>query len=374
MKKFILAPDSFKGTMSSTKVCDIMKNAIKKHFPDANVVSIPVADGGEGTVDCFLTAVGGKKVNVLVKGPYLEDIESFYGLLPDGRTAVIEMAATAGLPLVEHRKNPALTTTYGVGQLIRHAAEYGCNNIIIAIGGSCTNDAGVGMASALGVRFLDDEGQEFLPTGGTLDRISSIDNSSRIALLDGCNLVAMCDVDNPLYGKNGAAYIYAPQKGADDDMVVLLDNNLRHLSDMIKDTYGIDASAVPGAGAAGGLGAGLVVFAGAVLKKGIETVLDEVGFDALLDGGDYVFTGEGKLDSQSIRGKVVIGVARRAKRKNVPVIAVVGDIGDDIDEIYSEGVTAVVSINRSAIPFEKARLRCESDLSLTMDTIMRFMH
>ncbi|MGI6778449.1 MAG: glycerate kinase [Acetivibrionales bacterium] len=373
MKRVILAPDSFKGTMDSMKICNIMSSAIKKHYTEAEIIKIPVADGGEGTVDCFLEAAGGKKVTVKGKGPYFAEMESFYGVLSDGKTAVIEMAAAAGLPLVEGRENPAETTTYGVGQLIRHALENGCTKIIIGIGGSCTNDGGAGMAAALGIRFLDNSNREFIPTGGTLDRVSGIDTSGRLKLLDSCSIVSACDVDNPLCGINGAAYVFAPQKGADEQMVELLDKNLRHFAGIIKRDIGMDLINVPGAGAAGGLGAGLAAFAGAQLKPGIDIVLDTVKFDEILKGADFVLTGEGKIDGQSLRGKVVAGVAKRAKAQNVPVIAIVGDIGDNIDDVYLQGVTAIMSINRVAVPFEKARLRSESDLKLTVDSLMRIM-
>ena len=372
MKKIVLAPDSFKGTMSSIKICDIMEAEIKKFYPDAEVIKIPVADGGEGTVDAFLEAVGGEKIHVMVKGPYFETMDSFYGILADGKTAVIEMAAAAGLPLVENRKNPFLTTTYGVGELIRHAVESGCRNLIIGLGGSCTNDGGAGMAAALGVKFISKDGEEFIPTGGTLSRVDRID-TSEIMDLSGVTITVMCDVNNPLCGENGASKVFGPQKGADAAMTELLDRNLRHFAEIIKVHLNKDITDMPGAGAAGGMGAGTAAFLDAELKRGIDVVLDTAGFDSLLEGTDLVFTGEGKIDSQSLSGKVICGVASRAKKHNVPVIAVVGDIGDDTEEIYSLGITAVMSINRVAVPFEIARHRSEKDLALTMNTIMRLL-
>ena len=373
MKKIILAPDSFKGTMSSVKICNIMNTEIKKHLPGVRIINIPVADGGEGTVDCFLEAVGGRKVDLTVKGPYFEDIESFYGILSDNTTAVIEMAAAAGLPLVKNRKDPSLTSTYGVGQLIKHAMENGCRKVIVGIGGSSTNDGGTGMAAALGVRFLNDDDIEFIPTGSTLDKIKRIELSNRMKLLDSSSIIAACDVDNPLCGINGAAYVFAPQKGADEEMVKILDTNLSYLADVINKSIGSDIRDIPGTGAAGGLGAGIIAFAKGELKPGIEIILDIVKFDEIASESDLVITGEGKIDGQSLRGKVVIGIAKRAKKFDLPVIAVVGDIGDDIENVYSQGVTAVMSINRVAIPIEKAKLRCESDLALTIDTLMRLM-
>jgi len=373
MKNIILAPDSFKGTMSSSRICGIMEEVLVRYFPDAVIRKIPVADGGEGTVECFREAVGGTEVRLKVSGPYFEEIEAAYAVLPDGSTAVIELAAAAGLPLVGENRNPLLTTTFGVGQMIRHALENGCKNIVLGLGGSSTNDCGTGMAAALGVRFLDEKGEAFVPVGGTLDRIKDIDMSCRAKELDGCKLTVMCDVDNPLCGINGAAYVYGPQKGADEETVIVLDINLEYLSGLIREKLHTDLAQMPGAGAAGGAGAGVVAFLGGELKPGIETVLDVVGFDSLLENADLVFTGEGKIDRQSLRGKVVAGVAKRAKLKGVPVIVVVGDIGDEIDEVYRLGVTAVVSINRVAVPFETAKHRSESDLRLTMHDIARLL-
>jgi glycerate kinase len=372
MRKIILIPDSFKGTMTSSEICGIMKKAISPHYPEASVISIPVADGGEGSVDSFLSAAGGRKVTVTVKGPYFEDLESFYGILPDN-TAVIEMAAAAGLPLVGENRQAGKTTTYGAGQLILHAAASGCRKIIVGLGGSSTNDGGCGAAAAAGIVFRDASGKPFIPVGETLSNISSIDITGLDPAVAEAEIITMCDIDNPLCGPNGAAYVFGPQKGADEAMVKILDENLLHLAVIIKKDLEKNIADMPGAGAAGGMGAGMAAFFGSRLQMGIETVLDITGFDSLLEGADLVFTGEGKIDFQSLRGKVVIGVARRAAKAGVPVIAIVGDIGDNIENAYAEGVSAVFSINRVAVPFEKARLRCRDDLYLTMDNIMRFM-
>ena len=372
MKKILLIPDSFKGTMSSGEICSIMKNSIQNYYPEAQIIGIPVADGGEGSVDSFLAAVGGQKITVTVKGPYFEDIQSFYGILADG-TAVIEMAAAAGLPLVGDNLHPDKTTTYGVGQLIKHAAEAGSKKIIIGLGGSATNDGGTGAVSALGIRFLNASGQAFIPTGGTLNEISSIDMSGLDPLLADLEIITMCDIDNPLCGPSGAAAVFGPQKGADEAMVKLLDANLAHMAEMIKRDLGKDITDLPGAGAAGGMGAGMSAFLDSRLQMGIETVLDTVKFDSLLHGADMVFSGEGKIDFQSLRGKVVIGVARRTKKAGIPLIAIVGDIGDSIEGAYNEGVSAIFSINRVAVPFKEAKPRSKSDLALTMDNLMRFI-
>lgn len=372
MKKILLIPDSFKGTMSSSRVCEIMKKAIASHLPEAQVVSIPVADGGEGTVDSFLAAAGGKRHELQVTGPYGEPVTAFYGILPDD-TAVVEMAAAAGLPLVGENKHAEKTSTYGVGQILEHVINIGCRKIILGLGGSATNDGGVGAAAALGVQFKDKEGNPFLPVGETLCDISSIDVSRMNPRVKSVDLTVMCDIDNPLCGPQGAAHVFAPQKGADPEMVQRLDQNLMHLAAVIRRDLNVDIEHLPGAGAAGGMGGGMVAFLNGHLQMGIETVLDTVHFDTLLQDAQLVFTGEGKLDTQSLRGKVVSGVARRAKHQKVPVIAVVGDIGDEIEPVYEQGVRAVVSINRVAVPFSEAKLRSESDLELTMDSILRLL-
>lgn len=372
MKKVVLIPDSFKGTMSSTEICEIMSRVIRNYFPHAEIISVPVADGGEGSVDAFLAAVGGKKVRLNVKGPYLEEIESFYGILPDN-TAVIEMAAAAGLPIVGNNKHAEKTTTYGVGQLIEHAAKAGCKRIIVGLGGSCTNDGGVGAAAALGVRFYDAMGNAFTPVGETLGNIASVDVSQLNSALSGIELITMCDIDNPLCGPQGASVVFAPQKGANEATVQMLDENLSHLADIVERDLNIDIRNIAGAGAAGGMGGGMVAFLNSRLQMGIETVLDTVGFDSMLEGTDLVITGEGKIDSQSLHGKVVIGVAHRTKKAGIPLIAIVGDIGDNIEKVYEEGVDAIFSINRVAMPFYRVRKRCKSDLMLTMDNLMRFI-
>lgn len=372
MQKVLLIPDSFKGTMSSSDICEKMEKAVYRFYPQAQAVSIPVADGGEGSVDCFLKALGGERVPLRVKGPYMEEMESFYGRLPDG-TAVIEMAACAGLPLVGDEKNPLRTTTFGVGELILHAARTGARRIVVGLGGSATNDGGVGAAAAAGIRFYNREGKPFIPVGGTLCEIARMDMKEMDSALRGVEIVAMCDIDNPLCGENGAAAVFGPQKGATPEMVQRLDAGLFSMAQVLLRDTGTDLLQQPGAGAAGGMGGGMLGFFGARLQMGIETVLDTVQFDQLLQGADLVLTGEGKIDGQSLRGKVVIGVARRAKKQGVPVLAIVGDIGDDIEGVYEEGVTGVFSINRVAVDFKQAKLRSQSDLEKTVENLMRYM-
>ena len=373
MEKILLVPDSFKGTLSSRQVCQVMSGQLRRFFPQAQVKSIPVADGGEGSVEAFLAAAGGERRTRTVTGPFGEPVEAFYGILGDGRTAVIEMAACAGLPLAEGRLNPERATTYGVGELLLAAKEAGCTKAILGLGGSCTNDGGAGAAAALGAKFIRADGTAFVPSGGTLGEIAALDVSPVAQALQGMELTAMCDIDNPLYGEAGAAAVFAPQKGADAAMVARLDAGLRHLGQVAARCLGRDFSHLPGAGAAGGLGFGMAAFCGAQLRMGIDAVLDAVGFDSLLPGTDVVFTGEGKIDSQSARGKVVSGVAARCRKAGVPVVAVVGQIGQGFEEMYQQGLTAVFSINRAAQPFAESRFHAGENLALTMENIARLL-
>ena len=369
MKKIVLIPDSFKGTLSSETICRILGEECRRQFPGIQAVEIPVADGGEGSIDAFLQALGGDKVPVTVKDPYGNPMKSAYGIMLDG-VGIVEVASTAGLPLVEGNKDPEKTTTYGVGQLIAAAMEEGCRKIIVGLGGSATNDGGCGAAAALGVTFRNRQGNSFIPTGKTLRQIDSIHLDKMHPLLRQTEIIVMCDVDNPLCGENGAARVFAPQKGADEAMVKRLDKGLAHLAEIIERDVGVSILNMPGAGAAGGMGGAMAAFFGSPLRMGIETVLDTVGFDALLEGADMVVTGEGRLDAQSLRGKVVLGVCRRAKKAGVPVVAIVGDVGEGISSLYEEGLSAVFSINRVAVPYEEAKLRAREDLRETMSAIL----
>lgn len=375
MKKIILAPDSFKGTLSSIQICNIMKEEILAVFPDCQVTALPVADGGEGTCDCFLQALPGEKVSAAVKGPYFEDIESFYCLMDGGRTAVVEMAAAAGLPMVKDRRDPLLTTTYGVGQLIRHAVAAGARDVVVGIGGSATNDGGAGMAAALGVIFRDSEGRTFVPVGGTLKDIAEIDAAPAKNLLKGVRLRAMCDVDNPLYGPDGAAYVFGPQKGADEVMVRQLDEGLRHLGALLARIPGKEqVCGLPGAGAAGGMGGGMYAMLDFDLTPGIEAVLDVVGFDSLLPGCDLIFTGEGRIDEQSLHGKVASGIARRARKAGVPVCAIVGGALDDgLSGAAGMGISSILTINRQAIPFSQSKDLAPQFLRYTIRNLMQLL-
>jgi len=373
MKKVVLIPDSFKGTLASGKICSVIANKVKEHFPGCDVISIPVADGGEGSVDCFLAALGGEKIYITAKNPYFEDIDSFYGIIENGRTAVVEMAACSGLPLVEYRKNPGKTTTFGVGQLILDAARKGVNKIIVGLGGSSTNDGGCGAAAATGVRFYNEKDQEFIPTGATLKDIKRIDMSGKGEVLNDVEILTMCDIDNPMYGQKGAAHAFSPQKGADHEMVLLLDEGLRNLAYVIKKDLGKDLCEIPGTGAAGAMGAGMIAFFDSKLQMGIDTVLDTVKFNSLINDADMIFTGEGRIDNQSLRGKVVAGIAKSSKRVNVPVVVIAGGADSGIEEIYDLGVTSVFTINRLPEDFEKSRFKSIENMEFTVDNILRFI-
>ena len=380
MKKCIVIPDSFKGTLSSAQVCRGMEEVLRRFFPDCQVISIPVADGGEGTVDCFLTALPGERVPVTASGPFGEPCTGYYGRFGD--RAVLEMAMFAGLPQAEGRLNPAAASTFGVGEAVKRAVLDGCTRILLGLGGSCTNDGGAGMAAALGVRFYDEDGRSFVPTGGTLCRIARMDPEPARVFLKDVQLTAMCDIDNPLCGESGAAFVFAPQKGADAAMVRQLDAGLAHLAKIIdRDCHCSTGSCsageeecsvaeIPGSGAAGGMGAGVLALGGA-LRPGIEAVLDMVGFDGLLQGADLVLTGEGRIDGQSLRGKVISGVASRAARQGVPVVAVVGDIAPGAEGAYDCGVTAMVSISRRPIDFSLCRDQSEASLRAATEDFCR---
>lgn len=343
--KILVAPDSFKGSLTAMEAAENIKRGIHNFDSEINVDLLPMADGGEGTVQSLVDATDGEIIEKEVTGPLGDQVEAFYGLLGDKKTAVIEMAAASGLPLVpEEKKNPLKTTTYGTGELIASALEHGVEQIIIGIGGSATNDAGVGMAQALGAEILDAEGNQVDFGGGNLDQIAKIDLKNLDSRLKDVEILAACDVDNPLFGKDGAAYVYGPQKGADPEMVEILDQNLRHFNQIAVKELGKDTNQISGAGAAGGLGAGLVAFLDAELKAGVDIVLDIIDFNKRLKDIDLVITGEGMLDGQSIYGKTPVGVSRSAAKKDIPVIAVAGTLGRGVEKVLNHGINAYFSI------------------------------
>lgn len=343
-KKIIICPDSFKGTMDSVEAAETIAEAIRDALPTAEVYLLPIADGGEGTLECFRRSHAGSMVCVQTRNSNFKAVNAEYFLTPD--SAVIESAKVIGLFRTEF-KNPMRTTSYGVGSLIADALKH-TNKIVLTLGGSSTNDGGCGIAAALGARFLNAEGRAFIPTGATLKEIADID----ISAMPSFDLTCMCDVKNPMYGKNGAAYVFAPQKGADYIMVKELDHGLRHLAEVIKKSLGADVGEIEGGGAAGGIAAGMVAFAGAKLMSGIEIILESVCFDGLLDNAKLVITGEGRLDSQSVQGKVIDGITRHAKAKNVPVIAICGQIEMGFD-LKNSGLALAIASGRSDEKLDK---------------------
>lgn len=371
MKKCLVMPDSFKGTISAVNVCRTMETCLSKEFPDCEVQSYPIADGGEGTVDCFLRALpGGKRIDVKVEGPCGQRIDSFYGRFND--TAVIEMASAAGLSLCT-KPDPAKTSTFGVGQLILHAVNNGAVNIILGLGGSCTNDGGAGMAAALGTKFFDHSNNSFVPVGGTLDRVKQMDNSQTIKTMSGVNVRAMCDIDNPMYGENGATYVFAPQKGGTPDMLPVLDRKMKSFANVIKCILDIDLEHLKGGGAAGGLGAGAYAFLGAELVQGIDIVLDLLEFEKKLESCNIVFTGEGRLDKQSLGGKAIIGIGKHAKKMNVPVISVVGAVAEGMTDLHEYGIHKVYATSDRPLPNlnrQDLEKYCIEQLEITMGHVI----
>lgn len=360
--KLIIAPDSYKGTNTGIRVSHLIKKGVLKVFPEAEIICIPVADGGEGTVETVLAARKGTLKRRLVTGPLGEKHEAFLGFLEDEvPTAVIEMAAASGLPLIPREKrNPLRAGSGGTGELIRYALESGCRKIILGVGGSATNDGGMGMAQALGYRFLDKKGRPLPPRAEALADLDRIDGSSRHPLLEQCRLIIACDVSNPLLGPRGASRVYGPQKGATPEMTEILDRSLVRLAECVKRDLQKDEQNTPGAGGGGGMGYGLTVFCGGTIQSGINTMLDMARFDQHLNGTDLVLTGEGKFDGQSAYGKVPVGIADRVcsfsrkKGVSVPVIALVGDIGEDVESASAYGLDGLVSTVSRAMPLEEA--------------------
>lgn len=367
MKRCLVLSDSFKGTLSSPDICRIARSL---HIPGWHIDALPVADGGEGTTDCFLDACGGQRIALPVSGPFGGTIDGFYGLLPDG-TAVVECAAAAGLHQAEGRLDPEAATTYGVGQLLAHALDHGAKRLILGLGGSCTNDGGCGAAAALGVRFYDQQGRPFVPTGGTLAHIAAIDLSGRHPGLRPGVLTVMCDIDNPLYGETGAAYIFAPQKGANDACVQRLDAGLRHLAAVLHAQLGAEVDTLPGGGAAGGFGAGCAALLCGALRSGITTVLDTVDFDRRAADCDLVITGEGSFDAQSLGGKAISGVAGRCQKLHVPAAVLAGRVALTPEQWAPLGLRAVRSIDPTGATFEEAKTNAAAYYRTALETLLK---
>jgi glycerate kinase len=343
--KIVIAPDSYKESLTALEVAIEIEAGFREVFPDAEYLKLPMADGGEGTVAAMVAATSGTLVEVGVTGPLGEAVTACYGLTGDGKTAIIEMAAASGLALVPpNLRNPLKTTTYGTGELIKAALDAGIHHLIIGIGGSATNDGGAGMLQALGVKLLDQSDSEIGFGGGELANLIRIDTGSMDSRLELCRIEAACDVNNPLTGPQGASAIFGPQKGATPEIVAQLDDNLSHYASLIHRDLDVQADTMPGAGAAGGMGAALLAFCGATLRPGIDIVMEAVGLEAAVQDANLVITGEGRIDSQTIHGKTPIGVARVAKRYGTPVIGIAGSLSSDVDVVHEHGIDAVFSV------------------------------
>jgi len=353
--KIVVAPDSFKGSLTAIEVSDAIEQGIREIFPEAEIVKIPMADGGDGTVQCLVNTTGGKILREKVTGPLGDEVLAHYGILGDKKTAVIEMAEASGLTLVpENKRNPLITTTYGTGQLIKAALDQGCRKMIIGIGGSATNDGGAGMVQALGVKLLDQEGEEIGFGGRELKKIYQIDISYLDNRISDTKVLVASDVINPLCGPKGASRIYGPQKGATPEVIEELDESLAYFAEIIKRDLNKDVKDIPGAGAAGGLGASLIAFLDAELRPGIEIIIEVVKLEQAIKDADLVITGEGKIDSQTIYGKAPIGVAKIAKKYNIPVIAVAAIIGDDADIVHQYGISSLISVTGQPMRLEES--------------------
>jgi glycerate kinase len=377
MKKnmtIVLAPDSFKESMTAKEVCEAMEKGIKKANPNIKCIKVPMADGGEGTMQSLVDATDGKVYKVKVQGPLGAEVEAEYGILGDGEVAVIEMASASGIHLVpKEKRNPMKTSTFGTGQLIKACLEHSIKKLLIGIGGSATNDGGAGMVQALGGKLLDSDGNELPLGGGELRKLAQIDLSNLDDRLKDVEVEVACDVNNPLVGEKGASYVFGPQKGATEEMVKVLDENLRHYGAKIKECLGIDIVEVPGAGAAGGLGAGLMAFLNGTLKNGLEMVVEYTKLEQKVKEADMVWTGEGSIDHQTIYGKTPYGVARVAKKYKLPVIALAGRIGDGIEPLYDSGIDAIYSIMQGVSSLEDALINGRRNVEKTSENVARLI-
>lgn len=373
--KFILAPDSFKESMTSKEACNAMEKGIRRVVKDAKCIKVPMADGGEGTVEALVYATSGKLKKAFVTEPLGErKVSATYGVLGDGKRAIIEMAEASGIQLVKRElRNPLITTTYGTGELILDAVESGIKHIIIGIGGSATNDGGAGMLQALGVNLLDKEGKELGFGGAELLRLHKFDLTNLDKRLKDIKFEVACDVKNPLVGENGASYVFGKQKGGTQEMIELLDKALTNYAEVIKRDLSIDIKEVEGAGAAGGLGAALLVFLNGKLEKGIELIIKHTDFEKKIKGADFVFTGEGSIDGQTIFGKTPMGIASVAKRNSIKTIAFTGKVDEGCENLYDVGITSIFSIMRGVDNLEDALKNGSYNLEKTVENVVRLL-
>lgn len=374
--KVVIAIDSLKGSLSSMEAGMAIKDGIHAAKPDAEVIVKPLADGGEGTTDALIEGMNGERIDLTVTGPMHTPVDAYYGYLKDTNTAVMEMASAAGITLVpDSEKNPLLATSYGVGEMINDAIQRGCRNFIIGIGGSVTNDGGIGMLKALGVRFLDENGEDAGEGGQALAKVARIDVSGMNPLLKECHIQVACDVNNPLCGENGSTYVYGPQKGVTEDMKKTLDEAMAHFARVTSETLENDYMNTPGAGAAGGLGYAFLAYTGAALTPGIELILDAVGLEEELSGADVVVTGEGRLDFQTAMGKAPVGVARLAKKYNAKVIAFAGSVTKEATACNKEGIDAFFPILRGVCTLAEAMdpVAARNNMTATVEQVFRLL-
>ncbi|WML33164.1 glycerate kinase [Clostridium sp. OS1-26] len=378
MKKdlvIVLAPDSFKESMTAKEACEAMERGIKKVNANINCIHVPMADGGEGTMQSLVDATGGEIYSLNVIGPLGNEVKAMYGILGDGETGVLEMASSSGIHLVaSEKRNPLVTTTFGTGQLIKACLDHGVKKLLIGIGGSATNDGGAGVIQALGGKLLDKEGKELGFGGGELGKLATIDLTNFDERLKDVEIEVACDVNNPLCGERGASNVFGPQKGATPEMISVLDFNLRHYSSVIKEQINKDVLDIPGAGAAGGLGAGLMAFLNGKLKKGIDMVIEYSGLEEKVKSADMVWTGEGSIDFQTQYGKTPLGVATIAKNYNKPVVALAGKIGEDIDILYSKGIDSIFGIMKGVTTIEEALEKGQENIERTAENIIRMIN
>ena len=374
--KVVIAIDSLKGSLSSMEAGMAIKDGILAAKPDAEVIVKPLADGGEGTTDALIEGMNGERIDLTVTGPMHTPVDAYYGYLKDTNTAVMEMASAAGITLVpDSEKNPLLATSYGVGEMINDAIQRGCRNFIIGIGGSVTNDGGIGMLKALGVRFLDENDEDAGESGQALAKVARIDVSGMNPLLKECHIQVACDVNNPLCGENGSTYVYGPQKGVTEDMKKTLDEAMAHFARVTSETLENDYLNTPGAGAAGGLGYAFLAYTGAALTPGIELILDAVGLEEELSSADVVVTGEGRLDFQTAMGKAPVGVARLAKKYNAKVIAFAGSVTKEATACNKEGIDAFFPILRGVCTLAEAMdpVAARNNMTATVEQVFRLL-